>query len=565
MKEKEKTKTTDLETFKKLPKDQRKKIREKRRIEAGLPTKMTIYLWFVLFFASVVTFFDGWCTLAITLAMGSFAGGVDLLEQLLNPDLFTYFGLTSSPVMMGIILSIAGIGVVVAVSFKYFVDKYGRRPLTLITAVPFITFSVLTAFVPPSREGLILFLILRICANYFLSADVVTIIIAEESPNHLRGRLVSMVLAMNAVGGFACGMIQATGIKIPFSGAWGPSLSTWQSLFFLTSIGYLFIIPLFIFLKETKRFVQMKKYEEWRAKKGLKAKSGWFAPLQKKYARGMATGMIVGFLAQLIYFAQVTFFALYFAKEQNLTPKVVGIVSLPLMLAAGVGYFVAGPILDRWGRLPTIYRFGCTTLVGGMVFSWPTVFIVGDIANPLLMGIVLAGGMMGIFSLTILAAAGTILPMEMLPTHIRSTAMGWIGAISRGATIVAPFLMMYGAEALGGLGLTYQAMFALMGMPLTTILFTAFLLAPESKGRDLEEIVATETYSKMKKISEKEYRRPYYYFAIAISSFYITGLIYGNTSDANFLNVFIIATFYTALCLVCFILVILVRRIITEK
>lgn len=565
MTDKEKGKNTSLEEFKKLPKEQRKKIREKRRTEAGLPTKMNLYLWFVLFFASVVTFFDGWCTLAITLAMGSFAGGVDLSEQLFNPDLFTYFGLSASPVMMGIILSIAGIGVVVAVSFKYFVDKYGRRPLTIITAIPFITFSVLTAFVPPSMEGLILFLILRICANYFLSADVVTIIMAEEAPNHLRGRLVSMVLAMNAVGGFACGMIQATGIRLPIAGAWGLNLSTWQSLFFLTSIGYLLIIPLFFFLKETKRFVQMKKYEDWRAKKGLKAKTGWFTPLQKKYARGMVSGMVVGFLAQLIYFAQVTFFALYFAKEQNLTPKVVGIVSLPLMLAAGLGFFMAGPILDRWGRIPTIHRFGSSTLVGGMIFSWPTVFIVGDIPNSFLMGLVLAGGMLGIFSLTILSAAGTIIPMEMLPTHIRSTAMGWIGAISRGATIVAPFLMMYGAETLGGLGLTYQAMFALMGMPLTTILFTAYLLAPESKGRALEEIVATETYTKMKKVSEEEYRRPYYYFALGISVFYITGLIYGNTSDSNFINIFAIITFYAGLCLACFIIVILARRSITEQ
>ncbi|NVM05071.1 MAG: MFS transporter, partial [Candidatus Helarchaeota archaeon] len=258
MKEEEKAKITNLEAFKKLPKEERKKIREKRRIEAGLPSKMNFYLWFVLFFAGIVTFFDGWCTLAITLAMGSFAGGADLLEQFTNPDLFTYFGLTASPVMMGIILSIAGTGVVAAVSFKYFVDKYGRRPLTLITAIPFITFSVFTAFVPPNREGLILFLILRICANYFLSADVVTIIIAEESPNHLRGRLIAMVLAMNAIGGFACGMIQATGIKISFP--WGTTLGTWQSLFFLTSIGYFFIIPLFFFLKETKRFNQMKIY-----------------------------------------------------------------------------------------------------------------------------------------------------------------------------------------------------------------------------------------------------------------------------------------------------------------
>ena len=172
--------------------------------------------------------------------------------------------------------------------------------------------------------------------------------------------------------------------------------------------------------------------------------------------------------------------------------------------------------------------------------------------------------MLGICSLTILSAAGTILPLEMLPTHIRSTAMGWIGAISRGATIVAPFLMMYGAETMGGLGLSYQAMFALMALPLMTIMFTAYLLAPESKGRALEEIVATEIYSKMKKISDREYKRPYYYFALNISLFFITGLIYGNTADAQFLNILVIVGFYSAVCLVCFILVIIVRRMVTE-
>ncbi|MFX0137440.1 MAG: MFS transporter, partial [Candidatus Hodarchaeota archaeon] len=216
---KETEKSGKPEATKKLSKEERRKIREKRREETGLPTKMNRYLYFVLFFAGIVTFFDGWSTLAITLAMGGIAGGFELSwDQIFNRDLFSYFGLTGSPVTMGIVLSIAGIGVVAAVSFKYFVDKYGRRPLTLITAIAFISFSVLTAFSPPNFEGLIYFLIIRILANYFLSADIVLIIMAEEAPNHLRGRLVGAVLATNAVGGFACGVIQVIGVRIPFLG-----------------------------------------------------------------------------------------------------------------------------------------------------------------------------------------------------------------------------------------------------------------------------------------------------------------------------------------------------------
>lgn len=565
----EETKISSILVSKKPLKEERRKTREKKKAQTGPPLKMNLYLYFVLFFAGIVTFFDGWCTLAITLAMGSIGGGggggqIDLLQQIINPDLFSYFGLSLNRVMMGFLLSISGIGIVLAVSFKYFVDKYGRRPLALITAVAFITFSTLTGLSPPGPSGIIVFLSIRIFADYFLSADIVTIIIAEESPDHLRGRLVGVVLASNTAGGFICGIIQMVGVRIPISGAWGPSLSTWQSLFFLTSFGYIIIIPMFFFLKETWRFNSMKKYEQWRKNKGLKSKIGWFVPLQKQYYRPMTLGSIMGFLTNLIYFAQVTFFGLYFAKELNMATKTVGLASLPLMLAAGIGFYIAGPLMDRWGRIPTIHRFGCTTLIGGAIFSWPTIFICGDIANPFIMCLVVVGGMIGVLSTTVLLTASILVPLEMLPTHIRSTAMGWIYAISRGALILAPFILMFGAEKLGGLGITYQAMFALMGMPLTTILFSAYLLAPESKGRDLEEIVITEIYAKQKIVHGKEYRRPYYYFFISLTSFFFTSLIYGQTTGASFPAIVIISIFYTVVCLVCFLIVIYVRNIITK-
>ncbi|MFX0137469.1 MAG: MFS transporter [Candidatus Hodarchaeota archaeon] len=561
---KDEEKTVNLESFKKLSKEERQKIREKKRAETTFPTKMNKYLWFLLIFAGVVTSFDGWCTATVTLAMGSFVRQLDILQQITNPDLFTYFGLSGSPVMMGVILSIAGIGVIMAVSFKYLVDKFGRRPLTLVTAVPFISFSILTAFSPPGPNGIVFFLICKIFANYFLSADIVTIIVAEESPHELRGRLVGFVLATNAIGVSLCAGVQIIGIRIPISGPWGNIMTTWQSMFFLTIIGYIFIVPLFFFLKETKLFNGMKRYEEWRKKKGLKPKTGWFVPLQRKYARPMILSCVVGFLGTLISFAQVTFFALYFAKELNLTAKMVGIVTIPFVAAGGLASFLVGTIIDRWGRIPTIHRFGCTTLIGGALFSWPTVFVCGDISNPFLLTLVVAGGMIGVFSLVMLGATGAIAGLEMLPTHIRSTAMGWSGAISRGAMVLAPFLMMYGAEKLGGLGLSYQFMFALMGMPLTVILFAAYLLAPEGKGRRLEEIVATEIYTKVKVDDKKEYKRPYYFFILAFVAYYISNNIYGWTGGGDPLVIFYMVSFYASLSLIGFLLIVYARKIITE-
>ncbi|MFX1449822.1 MAG: MFS transporter [Promethearchaeota archaeon] len=555
----------------KLSREERRKIREKRKAEAGFPTKMTRYLWFLLFFSNIVSFFDGWGTTAIMLAMSGWGSPLNLQNSLRqaftrNYDLFAYFNISNQPVVMGIILSIAGIGVVAAVSFKFLVDKFGRRPMTLVTAVAFITFAFLTAFSPPGSPGLIYFLIIRMFANYFLSADVVVIIMAEESPDHLRGRLTGIVMALSNLGGFACGIMQLFGIRVPianfwgFGYAWGSTMTVWQSLYFMNIIGFILIIPLFFLLKETKRFEDMKKYENWRKKKGLKAKTGWMVPLQKKYLRPMALGCIAGFLIMVITYAQVTFFGYYLAKQMNMSAQLIGLVTLPIMVSAGIGTLSAGPLMDRFGRLPTIKYFSIITLIGGTLISVPGVFIVRDIPNLFLQIIVVLGDCLGALGLYIVTAGVTLLPLEMMPTHIRSTAMGWISSVTRGAMILTPFLMMFGAETLGGLGLSYQFMFIFMDMIFFTAVYVVLMLAPETKGRELEEIVATEVYAERKDLAKKMDNKPYIYWAIYISSFIALCFIYYLTTRATLANMLIMLGFYSILSCIGIVTVYIVRK-----
>ncbi len=559
--------TSDI-TPKKLSKEERRKIREKRKAETSIPSKMTRYLWFVLIFANIVSFFDGWGTIAIMLAMSGF-GETNILrslQQIGNPDLFTYFGVSNSPIVLGMILSIAGSGVILAVSFKFLVDKYGRRPLTLITAVGFVVFAVLTAFSPPGPGGLIYFLIVRLVANYFLSGDIVVIIIAEEAPDHLRGRLIGIVVAMSSFGGVACGVIQTLKIRAPipnpwgFDFAWGSTMTVWQSLYFLNIIGFAFIVPMFFLLKETKRFKAMKRYEDWRKKKGLDSKVGWFTPLKKKYARPMLLGCLAGFLLQLVFFAQVTFFGLYFAKELKMSQELIGLVSVPIVATGGIAAFLAGPLMDRWGRIKTVRIFSYVTFVGGTLFSFPTVFVVADIPNPLLQALVVMGGMIGVFGLVIVSAGGMIIPLEMIPTHIRSTAMGWVNAITRGAMVLAPFLIMFGAEELGGLGLSYQFMFVLQFIAFLTAIFTIYILAPESKGRTLEEIVSTEVYTKKEKARDEKYKEKYHLYLISICAFIGLGFLYGQTTNVPLPNVAYMVAFYSLLSFIAFLLIYYVRE-----
>ncbi|NVM02205.1 MAG: MFS transporter [Candidatus Helarchaeota archaeon] len=337
-------------------------------------------------------------------------------------------------------------------------------------------------------------------------------------------------------------------------------MTVWQSLYFINIVGFILIIPLFFFLKETKRFREMKKYEDWRKKKGLKPKTGWFVPLQKKYLRPMALGCIAGFLFQVIYAAQVQFFGLYLTKEMKMSQELLGIVTLPILLSAALGIMLVGSFMDRWGRIPTIRVAAYITLLGGTLISVPAVFVVGDIPNPVLQAIVVIGDMLGIFGLVITVAGVMILPVEMFPTHIRSTAMGWISAVTRGAMILTPFLMMYGAEEVGGLGLTYQFMFIFMDMIFITAVYVIYMLAPESKGRSLEEIVGTEVYAERDKIHKEVKRESYFLYLVYITSFICLSFLYVQTTDATLVNMLIMLGFYTTLSLFGFIMVHYVRK-----
>jgi MFS family permease len=455
------------------------------------------------------------------------------------------------------ILSFAGIGVVLAVSFKYLVDKFGRRPLTIYTAIGFISFAVLTSFSPPGPNGLGYFLIFRLFANFFLSGDIVVIIIAEEAPDHLRGRLVGLVLSMTAFGGIACGLIQMLGIKVPLPG--GTYMSNWQSLYFLNILGVFFIIPLFFFLKETKRFKAMKKYEEWRKKRGLQQKTGWFVPLQKKFARPMILGCIAGFLIQLVYFGQITFFGLYFARELKMSQELIGLLTMPIAGSAGLGAAFAGPLFDRYGRLPVIRLFNYLLIIGSVFYAFPAIFIVGE-PDIILQALSVIGGSVGVFSLVLISSGTILIPLEMLPTHIRSTAMGWINAMQRGAVILVPFFLMFGAEQVGGLNLSYQYMFFLMLLAILTAAFTIHLLSPESKGRELEEIVVTEVYTKKEETHDKRYYEKYYLYLIAFALFILIGFFYGQTTDGTLLGLSMMIGLYGVMSLVCFVIVVYVRE-----
>ena len=186
--------------------------------------------------------------------------------------IYDWFGFSPESFQVALIFVIGGLGIVSSIIFKYLADRYGRRPLYLITATGFIFFTVITPFIPAGYDYFPLFLLVRFFAELFLAADLVVVIMTEEAPDQERGRLVGITISMNFIGLAMVAISHQMGNIFPML-----FKNSWQSLFFLPVVGFFFIIPIYFKMKETNRFLKMKKYLQWKRRKGLKLrKTSWF-------------------------------------------------------------------------------------------------------------------------------------------------------------------------------------------------------------------------------------------------------------------------------------------------
>ena len=162
-------------------KDTNKDNKKPRKGLFDFGTRSTTYLVSLTVFASMVNFFDGWATAII-----SFALPIDPKYEGAENTLYDWFQFSPESFYVALIFVIGGLGVVSSIIFKYLADRFGRRPIYLITASGFTIFTVLTAFIPAGIEFFPMFLTVRFFAELFLAADLVVVIMTEEAPDQRR-------------------------------------------------------------------------------------------------------------------------------------------------------------------------------------------------------------------------------------------------------------------------------------------------------------------------------------------------------------------------------------------
>lgn len=125
-------------------------------------------------------------------AMGGLLFGYDwVVIGGAKPFYEVFFGITDNPSLQGLAMSIAIVGCLAgAMCAGRFADRYGRKPLLLVSAIVFLVSAWMTGAV----SSFSLFLVARFIGGVAIgiASGLSPMYIAEMSPSAIRGRLVSV-------------------------------------------------------------------------------------------------------------------------------------------------------------------------------------------------------------------------------------------------------------------------------------------------------------------------------------------------------------------------------------
>ncbi|MHA1271640.1 MAG: MFS transporter [Candidatus Helarchaeota archaeon] len=529
-----------------------KREKKQRKGLFDFGTRPRKYILTLSIFASMVNFFDGWATAVI-----SFALPIDpKYEAVGEQTIYDWFGFSPESFEVALIFVIGGLGVISSIIFKYLADRYGRKPLYLITATGFITFTVITPFIPAGAQYFPLFLAVRFFAELFLAADLVVVIMTEEAPDQERGKLVGITVSMNFIGLAMVAITHGMGNLLPMM-----FQNTWQSLFFLPVVGFFFIIPIYFKMKETMRFSKMKKYLQWKKRKGMKLKRlSWFAPLNKKYSRAFFLCVVPGIGITILVLVVIQWMPLFLVNEL-LIPNW-ELLILPFAVVGFISFFITTYLMDKWDRRQLAIRGALIMFLGGLLVATPAPFchpprglsleeyMILDpyhysiimALRPYLIPVIITGFCIGALGGPLTLSGITLMPLEMVPTHMLSTAQGWWNSFIKIATILSPILTFFGAVQIGRTGpgthggLTFAWSYFGIGIFLVATVFSIIYLAPEkgtARGKTLEEIISATSKEKSLK-REKSKRYEYTMVILSFVVYFILTFLYGLFLGPNY-------------------------------
>lgn len=328
------------------------------------------------------TFFDGYDALIYGLA-------IPLIRDEFGIGLGAA-GLVAAVITAGSLFSFTLLGIA---------DRLGRRVVLTVTIAGYTVATFLTAF----SRGIVDFAVYQFVARIFLGAEkpLASIVVVETLPSERRARALGLLSSMIAFGQ------AAAGVAFLLAHATGAS---WRILYLVGILPLVLIARARRDLPETVAPVPRDGgWRSWSAELGAFART-WRRALETPGSGGAMTLMFLFsfFPTALTLFASTLIIEGWQWELSSINP-----LFYPVWALALTGFFVAGRLMDLWGRRPTgIVFLGAATVAGWVTFTSPL-----DPVRGLGLAVV-------IFFLTGSATSVSALSTEPFPSSVR----GRVGA-----------------------------------------------------------------------------------------------------------------------------------------
>ena len=358
-------------------------------------------------------------------------------------------GLGVSVATFGIGVALIRLGALGSVVTLRLADRWGRRPMLLISVLAFTVLTGATA----AAAGLVVFVVLQVLARVFLSTEetLAGVVLTEELRPEHRGAGIGMLGIISTAGFGLVALLLLAVDSTPLG---------WRLFYVVALVPLAVVVYLRRNLSETRAYAIAAAQE--------RVHQPWWPQLPPEQAGHLRRLLVV--LAAVGMLATTSFFFAAELAQEDYGWK--GLFTVVVFAAAPttlLGYVVGGRLSDRFGRKPVL-----TLSVLGFSFGTLLVFS----GEPLLY-------VPGFFFLAAadasVQAVRSAFAGELFPTEVRGT----LGAVCGVVVVVA-----------GSAGLLLAGLFAPVVDPTVTVLLLALLAGvsvlalrgvPETAGVDLLE------------------------------------------------------------------------------
>ena len=409
-------------------------------------------------------------------AMGGLLFGYDwVVIGGAKPFYELYFGIADSPLMQGVAMTTALVGCLAgAMLAGAAADRYGRKPLLMVSAVLFTVSAIATGLF----NDFTLFNIARFVGGVGIgvASALAPMYIAEVSPAQIRGRMVSlnqMTIVLGILAAQVVNLFLARDTAVAESQAWNVEWG-WRWMFWAETLPAALFLLMSFFIPESPVFLQLKADPKTDSRQ---QEAGLSQLMEPRYGRVLLLGLVVAVFQQwcgtnvIFNYAQEIFVGAGFDVDGMFINIVItGIANV-------VFTFVALYTIEKWGRR-TLMLIGAGGL--GLIYFILGACYFAGLTGILMVALVVAA--ISVYAMTLGPVTWTLLA-ELFPHRIRGIAMAtctfalWVGC----CTLTFSFPSMNAALGSSGTFWTYAA-----------ICVAAFVFlwrrCPETKGKSLEQL-----------------------------------------------------------------------------